>query len=510
MVARPIFAVRGVLVDAGLVPRWGRIDCAVASTDQLGSALGEPFGRGESVMPLAGCLGTKSRLWLITPVALLTLVLAACGGGGDAPSVGDEGGGAGAGNDAAGTDEPITLMVADKEPGGAPNEVLNVLIEQFMAEHPNVTIERDTQGPADYDATINLRATSDSPPDVFQVPLGFKGMGPLVEVDALVSLEDYADQYGWVERFGEGLLQGNRFSSDGMAWGEGDLWGVSMGGEVQGVYYDQAKLDDLGIDVPATFSEFEAALQAVKEAGELPVMFGNVPPAHGLILSMTVQDNFVTRDQRMAWLFGQAGASYEDPGYVEAAATLQQWAQREYFPVGYDGVAYEDALQRFASGDGVFLITGSWANATLTEPMGDDLRFMAMPPPEVGGTRPVSGSTDAPFVISSNTSHPDLAAEFLDLITGPAAAEILIEAGDIPAGKFDAGNLDSVPDSYADILRTWEEVLNKDLLTNNIGQAGPAVPDAVFAGIQELMAGRISPEDYVSRVQDAWEQTHGQ
>ena len=52
-----------------------------------------------------------------------------------------------------------------------------------------------------------------------------------------------------------------------------------------GVYYNVDKLTALGLEVPTTFAEFEAALAAAKEAGELPIKLGNQagwPATHAL------------------------------------------------------------------------------------------------------------------------------------------------------------------------------------------------------------------------------------
>ena len=46
-------------------------------------------------------------------------------------------------------------------------------------------------------------------------------------------------------------------------------------GEIVGVYYNKQMLADLGLDVPTTFAEFEQALEVAKQAGEVPIQFGN-------------------------------------------------------------------------------------------------------------------------------------------------------------------------------------------------------------------------------------------
>ena len=60
-----------------------------------------------------------------------------------------------------------------------------------------------------------------------------------------------------------------------------------------GVWYNKAKLDELGIDPPQTVEDFEAALQTAKDAGEIPIQFGNLDQWPGIHEFGFVQNQFV-------------------------------------------------------------------------------------------------------------------------------------------------------------------------------------------------------------------------
>src|SRR5699024_4783 len=92
----------------------------------------------------------------------------------------------------------------------------------------------------------------------------------------LQNLDPYAEAHGWTERFSESVLQNTRYTEDGVTFGAGSIFGLPQVGEVVGVYYSKPKLNDLGLEVPQTWSEFGEQLEQIQDAGETPIMLGNL------------------------------------------------------------------------------------------------------------------------------------------------------------------------------------------------------------------------------------------
>jgi len=74
------------------------------------------------------------------------------------------------------------------------------------------------------------------------------------------ALDGYAQRYDWQSRLPKTLLDLNRFTTDGASFGSGSLYGISQNGEIIGIYVNKQKLSQLGIQAPATWADFEAAL----------------------------------------------------------------------------------------------------------------------------------------------------------------------------------------------------------------------------------------------------------
>jgi raffinose/stachyose/melibiose transport system substrate-binding protein len=396
--------------------------------------------------------------------------------------------------------EDITLVVWDQLVRGGQNEWTEQLNEEFMKKYPNVTIKRVAKSFTDLNKTLKLAVSDEEPPDVVQANQGRPNMGQLVEGGLLAPLDGYADAYGWEDRYSQTLLDLNSFSSDGQEFGTGNLYGLSQEGEVVGVYYNKAKLDDLGLGIPRTLEEFEAALEKAKAAGETPIQFGNLDQWPGIHEFQAVQNGVAEKDYLRDFVFGQKDVSFETEANTTAAARLQEWVDAGYFTEGFNGVSYDDAWANFSTGEGVFLITGTWLGADLNDAMGKEVGFFPMPPPE--GGEPISlGGEGLPFSITSKSDQPEAAAAYIDFVTSPHATEVITEAGGLPAPKL--GEVE-VPSGtvQADIFAAWDQLNSQDAIVPYIDYATPTFYDTITASVQELMAKKADPREFVSTVNE--------
>jgi len=151
---------------------------------------------------------------------------------------------------------------------------LTAAIAQFEKANPGVTVEASYLGWDDFMSTIKLKMADNNPPDLAHGNQGFTVDGTLIQNGLVISLEKYADQYGWKNVFADGALAEFMWSDDGANWGSGSLYGISPVAEDVIVYYNKDKLKSLGLSVPSNFAEFENALKVSKDAGELPIALG--------------------------------------------------------------------------------------------------------------------------------------------------------------------------------------------------------------------------------------------
>jgi ABC-type glycerol-3-phosphate transport system substrate-binding protein len=396
------------------------------------------------------------------------------------------------------TDEPVTLTLAyTTDP---PTEAL---VDAFTAEHPNVTIDTELTPFNDYIKSIKLAMSSDDPPDIAHYNPG--AMHTLVPAGLILNLDPWADAYGWDTKFPPSSLE--ILSSDDQAkeFGTGGLYAVPSALSVLGVFYNKSILGQVGIsEPPTTLADFEAAMQNVKDAGHQPLSVGALGVG-GFHIWNALLNVVGDVDDYRAWVYGQPGATIESDAAMKATQILESWRDRGFISESASATADTDAQADFAQGESAFQITGNWAAAALDEEMGDDVGFFLMPT-ESGEPSTVASGASVPYAISSQTENPDVAAAFLDYLSSPEAARIQFEGGFMPVdtqAELDAkGVRDEIATSFAAVAENDGIVPFPDF-------ASPGMIDRLTPGVQGILSGSMSSEEFLRSLQESWDEYHG-
>ena len=444
----------------------------------------------------------RRRNFLGTGAALGSLgLLAACAPGSDG---GGEGGSAPApaadevDTDIAGLGD-ITLVIWDQEVRGAQNDAIEALIGAFTEKYPNVTIDRNSQSFDDLQQQTGLALSGNEVPDVLQVNNARGDMGTFVADGLLTDLSGYAEAYGWMDRFTPSVLGKMSYSEDGVTFGEGNLYGLAQTGEVCGIYYSQAKLDELGLEAPTTWDEVFALVEAAQDAGEQPIMLGNLDQWPALHVFGPLQAGFVDSETIVTLGMGNAGAEWTSDENIAALTQLSEWGSSGALGDSPNGLAYDDAWPMFAEGTGVLLIGGSWLGPDMEAVMGEDLRFMA-PPPGADGKVATTGGTGIPFSVPAAAANPAAAAAFIDFITSDDAMAMIAENGGMPVNR----TAELAPDSGVnkDIYEAFDAVSNEGTLLPYLDYATPSFADTAGATIQEVIGGQTEPAAAAEALQE--------
>jgi len=400
--------------------------------------------------------------------------------------------------------DTTVLTVWDVWTRDVENQMGEALAAEFEAAHPGVDVQRTPYLFDDLMATLPLSLSDTGGPDVTAVNQGRTSMGALVKAGLLLPLNQYADQYDWWSRYAEVLHARNSFSEDGAVFGEGNLYGMSNTAEVVGAYYWKQAFKDMGLEIPKSFAEFEALLKAIKEAGKTPLAFGSLDGWPAIHEYSAIQHPLSTVKAIDDFIFFREGATFVDDANLQAAQKLVEWVDAGYFPKGFEGMDYDNAtLQTFLKQDAVMWITGSWMTNTLIEQAGEDeIGFFVIPPANPDDPPLAIGGVGIPFGVSARSANPDLAAEYIDFITGPDAAGRLLDVGFLPAAQVDPAEL-TAGTLTADTVDAWNLISSKNAVGHYLDWAVPL--DDLTAALQELMAKQITPEQFVSQVQGAYE-----
>ena len=142
-------------------------------------------------------------------------------------------------------------------------------------------------------------------------------------------------------------------------------------------------------------------------------------------------------------------------------------------------------------------ITGNWMTGSIVEELGEEpVGFFAFPSDEAGVPAIVPGGVGLAYGIRATSQYPDLAAEYIDLVTGPRAAELLFERGFFPATAVDPSLL-TEGTLTADMFDVWAAVSEANAVGHWLDWTAPDIA----ANIQELMGKVVTPEQFVADVE---------
>lgn len=400
----------------------------------------------------------------------------------------------------------VTLTVGVSETGQSIAQGDQKLAQEFQAQNPGVKVNLRVKDFADSLATIKLVMSGDNPPDLMQGNEGWSVDGALWKAGLLKDLTPYEKAYGWDKAFPQSALTVNEFTPDGKTFGKGDLTGLPQGIQYVGVFYNKALLKKIGITDPTTLdnkSSFLAAVAKAKQQRLTPDMLGDSEKNWALHNLSLFNGWYLTPQQINGWVFNTPGTTYDNHGDIEGATDLQDWMKKGYFNSDALATSFSDAEARFAKGQAVFFVTGTWALGDLEKPMGNNVGFMLWPAGATGKHEAVGGYS-LPFTISSKTKYPDCAAALLNFMTNsPAAVQAQMAAGRPSAtiaglsAKTSDPLLGQMISEYKRLnadngLFTWEDWPTPTMLT--------------FAGSQAqlLLAGKLTPEQFCKSIQQNW------
>jgi len=112
------------------------------------------------------------------------------------------------------------------------------------------------------------------------------------------------------------------------------------------------------------------------------------------------------------------------------------------------------------------------------------------------------GSASVPIHIASKSKQPDLAAAYIDWIAGKPASPTLVNTTQVPA-ILDA-TAKPTQKFGQEVAGGWEKLIADGGLTFFHDWSSPTMLETIGQSFQEMLAGKASVDDVVSRIQKDW------
>jgi raffinose/stachyose/melibiose transport system substrate-binding protein len=418
-------------------------------------------------------------------LAITAMTAVACGGGDDKSS--DTG--------AANAGKPVTIEWWHIQNTDPMKTIWKQAADQYMAAHPNVKIKITVLENEAFKAKLTTNMQAGNPPDIFQS----WGGGTLKEqADAGLVQDISAKTSSWIGDInpaGAGLYK------------VGDKqYGVPYNLGMVGVWYNKKLFAKAGIDAPpSTWSEFLSDVQKLKAAGITPIAVGEKDKWPGMFWWANLSLRIAGKDAMAK--AGQDG-SFDGPGFVKAGEELKKLIDMKPFQKSFLAAPWPGATGEagtMAKNDAAMDLMGQWApnefnaNTKDKKGLGDDLGWFPFPQVEGGAGQEGEqfGGGDG-FAIGKDA--PPEAVDFVKFLVSPEVANKGGASGTIlPVAK---GTESSVKDpNMKAVLDARGEASFVQLY---LDQAyAPAVGQAVNDAVQELFAGKASPQEVSQKIADA-------
>ena len=280
---------------------------------------------------------------------------------------------------------------------------------------------------------------------------------------------------------------------------DGNIFAVPFAAVSHFVYYNKAIFAENNIEVPATFEDFLAVCQQLKDAGIQPLSNGiadNWDILECVLCGMI--PNYITAEERVAYEKGER--KLNDETFVRVLTDFAKLVP--FFPESFASMGNDMANVTFGLGRSAMLIDGSWSYGTLAGDDYDiDVGFFPIPAP-AGNAAGYSLHPDCGFAGNAASAHLEEVKAFLAWVASVEGAKVA--ASVVPEGFMPLINADVVPEGSAveemialgegknsDMRFVWSKML--DLYT-------PMVEE-----LNAICRGEQTPEGAADAINALWE-----
>lgn len=424
----------------------------------------------------------KKGLWL--SLALVTAILAGCSGGSDKPSSSSQASGEGA------AEKQLTVWWwGDQEAPGA-QAWMDETVAKYEEANPGVKIKTVLQSTDQLVPAFKASAMAQNGPDIQYF---WGGVWTLENAwnNYLVPVSDYIPQDELAH-----YINTSERTYDGKVWGTS--WYLSD----NAIPYRKDIFEKAGLDPekpPATWDEFMAASEKIKQAGYLPLAVGLKDGwLGGWIWQLLGKQNLDGHQDLLKAVLGEA--DFKDPKYSEWLTKLNELKEKGYINNDVLSLDYQQGQELFATGKAAMVFGNDTFFPQWIKDIGSDkIGIMNVPTYGTGKLADTITVTAQGFGITSWSEQKEEAAKFLMFMHTPDRLNAwYAKTGVFPADdRFDANQI-TIPQ----MKQVFEMVKSKPSV--NLENFIPSMVEeqSVLSGVQQMLSGQKKPEEIAQLMND--------
>jgi raffinose/stachyose/melibiose transport system substrate-binding protein len=343
-------------------------------------------------------------------------------------------------------------------------------------------------------------------PDVVGTP-GPSFAMQLALAGRLVPLDDFAEQFGWADRFAEGSLD--------LGMTNGQLYSIPNEIETLVLYYNKTLFEQNEWQLPTTRDELVALAEEIDAAGIIPFANANAEwrPANEWFVGEFL--NHTAGGPQKVYDALTGSVPWTDSDFVDAIDVLNQMQQNGWFAGGLDRYytgTMAEVGSMFGAGEAAMKIEGTWflqnVGEFFGETAGNESEWGWVPFPSVTGDAIFDLGIGQTYSVNANSEHPEETAAFLDYYYTPETqARLLVQCGVVPAAvDLEGQDLTGVNPGLAEILAA----MNDAFAEGNYGYTTwtfwpPESETYLIEEIEKVWAGEMTAEEYLQGHQEIFD-----
>lgn len=381
-------------------------------------------------------------------------------------------------------DEKVTLTIwGDPDNQAVIESTFDAINEAFEEAHPNIEIDYQWSGSFD---NLNVATQSDSLPDLFWVQ-GNKStkMAELARNGYILNLDEYN-------------MDASRYPQSCVDYAtvDGSIY-CSYPAFIDYClfYYNKEMFEENGWGVPNTWSEFEALVQTIADAGIQPIAMGGAGDWDRYWLMQNAAPAFCN-DTLLAIKNGEEDIDWS--GMEKLFDMFRRFSENGYMGSDFQATDGVGAQLTFTNGKAAISIDGTWSNSIYRDLDFEVGAFAA--PSEEGVSYAQSGESNfLTYAISSKCEHPDEAVEYLKFLNTKESEQILEDnAGSIPV-TGDIEPKDEMVEQFAAFDEVGQNIYH---VLSGIATDTASPQDVFLSSVTpKLMTGEITGAEGVAMIQ---------
>ncbi|GKW46469.1 ABC transporter substrate-binding protein [Planococcus sp. NCCP-2050] len=338
----------------------------------------------------------KKSFSLLAGMLTLLLILTGCAG---------ESGGSDSSGEGSGDKTTISFMHWRNED----KAVLDEIIAEFEAANPDIAVEMNIYPSDQYQATAQRMLQEGSTGDVFT---SFPG----AQFESLQKAGIFADltEEEFVSKFDENLISVGQKDGKQMALPYQLVFNIPV--------YNKGMFEELGLEVPKSWTEFQEMADTLLENGITPIAFPGADIGPNQFMNSMMMNNALDEDVFAKLQSGEESLTNE--WWVKTLEDFQLLEQKGYIQENALGTNADSAMAMVANEEAAMIATGSYHMASIMG-LNPDLQLDLLAPITVEESEAVyEGINTATFMlaVNSKSEKQEQAKKFIDFLSEPEIA----------------------------------------------------------------------------------------